>query len=115
MNARSGSSRTVAVVTALIRWVRAALRALPRFGDRGVPGVRTAGTGGGAAGGAGRGTGGAPGAGTGRAPSAVPGAKLGRVQGRPAAGDGTRARHARLVRQPEAVRIGRMNTLRSAH
>ncbi|MFF6972947.1 hypothetical protein [Streptomyces tsukubensis] len=110
MNARSGS-RQVGVVVAVVKRLGSALAAGVRAlaagvralaaGARGVfgPGDRAS----------------ARAAGPGSTPSAVPGARLGRTSSRPAAGNGTRARHARLVRQPEGVRIGRMNTLRGAH
>ncbi|MEW1552167.1 hypothetical protein [Streptomyces tsukubensis] len=96
MDVRSGRSRFAA---ALARWARALFRALPGRGGEAPARTGTA----------------VPGGAPGAVPAAAPGARLGRTNGRPATGDGTRARHARLVRQPETVRIGRMNTLRGAH
>ncbi|MFF3554310.1 hypothetical protein ACWD4V_03625 [Streptomyces tsukubensis] len=102
MNARSGS-RQVVVVVAVVKRLGAALAAGLRSlaaGARGVfgPGDRAS----------------ARAAGPRDAPSAAPGARLGRMSGRPAVGGGTRARHARLVRQPETVRIGRVTVPRGA-
>ncbi|MFJ8230084.1 hypothetical protein ACIQ9E_09015 [Streptomyces sp. NPDC094448] len=109
MNACSGSRQVaVAVVRRLGAVLAARLRTLAA-GARAIFGLGASakgvfGPGGGAA---------ARAAGSGGVPSAVPGARLGRMNGRrQAAGNGTRARYARLVRQPETVRIGRVTPLR---